>query len=86
MVLRNPACWLRLISRLRIYFQLLLGEESNSKDYAEDSTSKTRVDQMLELSQVYQGAVTLTRELDVRCLWTDSICIIQDSLQQRVDV
>lgn len=35
------------------------------------------------LPKTYQDAITVTRELNVRYLWIDSICVIQDLLSDR---
>ena len=34
---------------------------------------------MSELPKLHQDAITLARKLGVRCLWIDSLCILQDS-------
>jgi hypothetical protein len=33
------------------------------------------------LSKTFQDAVTITRRLSIPCLWIDSLCIIQDDLE-----
>ena len=34
---------------------------------------------LCDLPQLYQDAVLLTRRLEVRYLWIDALCIVQDS-------